>query len=314
MDKWCTLARICFFDPTTAPVDYWDDYKNHDKPITLGHGVIFRLAPDWFKEKQISEALTEDQRDKLIGGKSFVLMLEYAADSLGDPDPEWRGKKPRSKQVRALELIQLANIALWLAKPSSIGFDLLIHADCPSTSWSWRQIQEFPPLAPHFNDVGNRLTKDDVESARNLHLSLSALPRDGAIWVAVGTLWKSLLESQWEIRYVLLWIVMEALFGPEDTREATYRLSQRVAFFLASDREEAREIFKDARANYTWRSRVVHGMRLAKLSENEARQILYRTEEFVRKSLNRLLSDQKLIQTFSGKDRESYLDNLAFSI
>ncbi len=314
MAKWCTIASIDFFDPTVPPVDYWDNHENLNKPIGLGHNVIFRLVPDWLKEEQILKALTEEERNNLIGGKRFVLMLEYTADSLGDPDPELRGKKPRSKQVRALELIQLANIALWLAKPSSISFNLVIHADCPTTNWSWRQIQKCPPLLPHHNDSGNRLTRSDVESAQNLHLALYDLPRDGAIWVAVGTLWKSLLESQWEIRYVLLWIAMEALFGPDDARETTYRLSQRVAFFLATDKEEAQKFFEDARTNYGWRSKVVHGMRLSKLSDNESRQILHRTEEFVRKTLNRLLNDPKLIQIFSGKNRESYLDNLPFSV
>lgn len=50
------------------------------------------------------------------------------------------------------------------------------------------------------------------------------------------------------------------MFGAEDGREITYRLSQRIAFFLASNQAEARQLFKEVKKAYSFRSKVAHGV------------------------------------------------------
>jgi hypothetical protein len=301
--RWCTVA----------PLHAWDIDVHLDEPVHLGRGVTLSHVPDWLTEERIIRHLSDYHREQLIHNIRFVLMLEYDADSLGDPDTEWQGQKPRSKQDRALELFQLANLALWLVYPSSIGFDFVIDLDCPANTWSFRHVSEVPRLIPYERDCDHQFIKRDLDLARELYGSLTDLPRDGAAWIAVHALWKALVAEWWEVRYLLLWVGLEALFGPEDAREITYRLFQRIAFFLASDRKEAQGLFKAATASYSWRSRVVHGMRLTKLSAKKSEEIMLEAEDFLRKTLNRLLRKHGLARTFSGKEREHYLDNLIFS-
>ena len=113
-----------------------------------------------------------------------------------------------------------------------------------------------------------------------------------------------------EIRYSLFWIALEALFGPEDAREITYRLSQRVALFLAKDSSEARALFTKARNGYGFRSKIVHG----RWKGNAKSQVLMAdAERLVRESLVRLLQDDELMKVFCGKKREAFLDDLVFS-
>lgn len=299
--KWCTAAPLHYYPSDNGLV------------VNLSHGVVLRSVPDWLKVKPVMDRLDTDQRDDLVNEIRYVLIAEYQADSLGDPDTDWHGKKPRSKQDRAVELIQAANLALWLAKPSLMGFDFVIHANFLDNLWQWRGQFKVSELSPLARDVANELSKEDFRVGSELHAALLALPRDGAVWVAVRTLWQALTINPWEVRYPLLWIALEALFGPTDHKEITYRLSQRIAFFLSSSREEAKELFKAARSGYAWRSRVVHGMHLKKLSEESSQDIIYKSEDFVRKALNRILRDNELVSVFSSTRREQYLDDLTFT-
>ena len=47
--------------------------------------------------------------------------------------------------------------------------------------------------------------------------------------------------------FLILWLVIESLFGPEDAREITFRLSQRLALFMGTDSEETRALFRKRR-------------------------------------------------------------------
>ena len=117
------------------------------------------------------------------------------------------------------------------------------------------------------------------------------------------------LARIWAIRYSLFWIALEALFGPEDAREITYRLSQRVAFFLGHDRADVKGLFSLTKKGYAYRSKIVHG-RWKEDAGSESQ--MAEAEDLVRRSLVRVLEDQELIKTFSGKTRESFLDDLVF--
>lgn len=110
----------------------------------------------------------------------------------------------------------------------------------------------------------------------------------------------------------MMWVVMEAIFGSTNPRETTYRLSQRVAFFLGKNRAEAKELFSSVKKNYGWRSKVVHGSRLAKLSEKKSAEISHELQELIRKALNIILLNPDLVEKFDGGNREVYLDSLPF--
>lgn len=249
---------------------------------------------------------------------TYAFVAEYRADDPDTFDSGWTGHTPRSKQAQAIELIHLANLALWLALPSKIGFEILVHADQPDAdTWNLRQLHIFHPLIPLSSYAQARLGKNDFEFARGLYLalaSLTKLPREGTVWTAIHALRQALTEETWVIRYLLLWVALEALFGPEDAREVTFRLSQRAAFFLTDDRMEAQKLFDVVKTGYSWRSKVVHGMRLRKRPKKTSdEEMMSEVEDLLRRSLKRLLNDLPTIETFEGKNRERYLDSLVFS-
>jgi hypothetical protein len=48
----------------------------------------------------------------------------------------------------------------------------------------------------------------------------------------------------WDPPFLLLWVVLEAIFAPSDPREITFRLSQRVAFCLGNYRKKLSKYLK----------------------------------------------------------------------
>ena len=297
--RWCTVV----------PLHHWGTIE---VPFKLADDVVIATSPAWIQSEEILNDLASDDRE-ILKGRRYVLMREYDADSYGDPDREWSGKSPRSKQDKALETIQLANLALWIVKPCSIGFSRILIADCPQGTWNRVYCGRDYPLTPHTNDIGNKLDRNDLILATKLHSTLCLLAKDGVVWIAARTLWVALKQMEWPIRYLHLWIVLEALYGSKDARETTYRLSQRLAFFLSSDRTQAQKLFEVAKRGYSWRSRVAHGMRLARLSPETSRELMYEVEGLARESLRKILLNPEWIKTFSGGKREEHLDALIFS-
>ena len=76
------------------------------------------------------------------------------------------------------------------------------------------------------------------------------VPRDSAVRTAIRALWTGLTSQTLDIRYSLLWVALEALFGANESGEITYKVSQRIAFFLANTPEEGRRLFRTAKKCY----------------------------------------------------------------
>ncbi len=184
-----------------------------------------------------------------------------------------------------------------------------------SDDWTVMQSGTVPPLIAHKMDRNSEavLEQNALGMAKQLHESIIRLERNNPIWIAVYTLWDSLTEEQVEIRYLLLWIVLEAVFGPNDSREITYRISHRIGFFLASDGKEAREISADVKKGYGLRSKVVHGMKTQKIKEEEFQEMLWKTENIVRRALIKTLLEPDIFDKINSNEREDYLDNIVFS-
>ena len=113
-----------------------------------------------------------------------------------------------------------------------------------------------------------------------------------------------------EIRYSLFWIALEALFGPKDGRELVFRLSQRIAFFLAKSRSGARETASIAKKAYDFRSKLVHGNWQPNA---KAEDLMGDTENIARSCLVRMTESETLLDAFMKDSRESFLDNLVFT-
>ncbi|MBI2815574.1 MAG: hypothetical protein HYX72_01410 [Acidobacteria bacterium] len=240
---------------------------------------------------------------------AHALVATYDAASMGDPDPEWKGPRQKSIQETKYEIGVMANLALWLTRPSPVCFTIVLHAPEYSTGPVTQRVSSHTPLLCHPEYCESRVTIEDVRLAAALHSSLVVIERETAIWTAVRAIWSGLQMNIEPVRYLLFWVAIEALFGPEDAREITYRLSQRVGFFLGQNRTEARQLFESSKAGYGFRSKIVHG----RWSDNtDGERKMLETEQLLRRALIRILQDQDLVKKFSGKDRERFCDAVIF--
>ncbi|MCK4783927.1 MAG: hypothetical protein KAV87_09270 [Desulfobacteraceae bacterium] len=215
---------------------------------------------------------------------------------------------------RALETLQLVNTALWLAKPSSLNYPIIVTFDESVSPVSWRNCSVlWGRLAAHKEYMNHKLKSSDFKLASSLLKRIVGVKRPSAVWVALYSLWTALIDKTWEVRYLFFWIALEGLFGPDDSREMTFRLSQRLALFLGTNPVESLRLFNDAKRSYGWRSKVTHGIRLDKLKSETADTILFEAEICVRKALVKILQDDDLVDAFTSRRREEYLDGLPFS-
>ncbi|MBI4467933.1 MAG: hypothetical protein HY650_01280 [Acidobacteria bacterium] len=217
-----------------------------------------------------------------------------------------------------LNLLGTANEALWLAQPSNIWFDVVACATQVGGAWQQVEYVYARPLVAHPRGFPKQQTVETLTEAKAIFSTLLALQggQKGSVAVAVQTLWLALVERWYEMRYALLWIVLESIFGPGSPGETTYRLSQRIAFFLARSSAEAETLFKQVKDAYAIRSRVVHGMRGVKVASRDEQKkflvSLYEMEAIVRAALLRLHHDPTVLTSLNGNGREQHLDGLLF--
>ncbi len=295
-----------------APITWYADRNNAlTEPFDFGHGVSLQRLPDWVRNLDLLGLLSHVDQES-VGESTFGFVAEYAASSLGDLHPQSSKEFPISRQDYAANLIQLATISLWLVAPSSIGYNVLLQVARPGDEHSTGQARSCEPVVVATGEEErHQLTVDEFSRAKTVFEAITQLERSGTPRMAVQYLGKALIERMWQSRYIFHWIVIEAILGPEDGREITYRLSLRAARFLASTQEERKELFEGVKEGYTWRSKAVHGARLHKLQPNKSGELMVTLESVIRRSLLRILESRELTRVFDSKEREGYLDNLA---
>ena len=230
-----------------------------------------------------------------------------------------RGKKkednPRSAKGVAADLVYLANLAFWLQRTPHVGFNYVYQVRDGSEAFYTMGPARHDRFLYHPNDESQRrrITSDDLKAVQKLYVALATIPRDSAPWTAFRAVTSALQMQRNEIRHLLLWIALEALFGADT--EITYRISQRLAFFLASDRGEAAELFVKAKQGYVARCKMAHGAWGPKTANTpENLEVTGITEDFVRRAFIHLLRNDETIKIFCGKEekRGVYLDHLPF--
>jgi hypothetical protein len=282
------------------------------QPVQFGHGFKLGPLPEWVLKDSMLEDLHRHVRER-VADSTLAFVSTYDAIALGDPDPDWKEERPRGIQDAKYEAGVMANLALWIAKPSPAGFTVVIHAPEYASGPIAQRASTHAPLLCHPRHGPSQVTESDIDLAAQLHTGLVEIMksgRDSSLWTVARSVWAGLQMENPPIRCTLFWVALEALFGPEDGREITYRLSQRLGFFLGHDRPEARELFVMAKRGYAFRSRIVHGNWK---KDPEADDRMFEAERFVRQSLLRILRDTDLIQSFSSRARETYLDDLVFT-
>ncbi len=120
--KWCSVA----------PLRYSWSWPDIDPPFKLASGLTIGKNPDWYNDEPFKETLTNDQYDE-IKHAPHALMYRFESDSLEEPDKEWKGIGQRTRLDKALEVIQFANMSLWISKPTTVHYERIITFDCTDT-------------------------------------------------------------------------------------------------------------------------------------------------------------------------------------
>jgi hypothetical protein len=279
--------------------------------VPLAGDIRIEPIPGWVKDDEALGKLSWRERE-WIKGADLAFAANYDAEALGSPDPSWDGAEPKSIQKAVDEKFMLASISLWLIKPCTLLCEPVLHFSQEGDSASLRQARSLRPVLVRKDEESNIPSREDIEQAGKLLAILLSLRRNGNLWTALHFLILGLSELLWETRYLLQWIVLEALFGPDSAQETTYRLSQRIGLFIAGDTEKGKSIFENAKKAYSWRSKIVHGRRLTKLTAEQSAELSLTTESIIRDGIIKILKDPANIKLFDSKQREEFLDGLAF--
>jgi len=286
-----------------------------DTRVEFGGGFVLQQIPAWVKEESILRDLSRPDRESVFDSK-LGLVAEYTAAAIGEPDPSWKGKQPRSIQEAKNESAILANIALWLVQPSRVCYTLSLHA----TTWNIpgheqaqpiiQRIETQTPVYCHPKDERNVVTPDHLKKASRLHATLTAIPRKNPVWEALRSSWAALTSYSADRRYPFFWMALESLFGADDPAEIGYKLAQRIAFFLADTPDVARDLFRKVKACYKMRSTIIHGRWK---DDPKIDDVMYDSEAIVRTVFRDLLADPEMLRTFLSKHRDKFLEDWVFS-
>jgi hypothetical protein len=276
--------------------------------VAFGDGFVLQDFPPWLRDDPQMEALSFDDRESVLRAR-HALIAEYE----GHRDPNWKGQGPRTIQHSKGESAIMANFSLWLAQPSKTCLTKMFHAVSGPTNLKpiVRSIGSEPSIRCHPNDTTVMLSLAQITQAGKLHATLMNVPRNNSVWTALRAFWAGLITGTRDIRYLLFWVGLEALFGSDDGREISYKLAQRIAFFLCISPETAKAMFREVKKCYAMRSQIAHG----RWEDSKAfDDLMGVTETSARKVFLRLIDDPNLMSIFTEKkQRDVYLEEFIFS-
>ena len=113
-------------------------------------------------------------------------------------------------------------------------------------------------LAPHVS-APTELPEDLTARVPEIYEQLATVPETRPLALALRRLDLSSQRSSSEDRLIDSWIALEALFAPDATTELRFRAALRIARLVGSGIDERRELFRDLKRAYDWRSHLVHG-------------------------------------------------------
>jgi len=268
--------------------------------IDFPNGTSIRSRPDSFSRIPFEDFLGP------FAGKDFLHAQRFLIAHAGLPE------EPSFYRVANSSML-ITVLSLWLAKPSLVSIAQILYFENTSAEINFKRFEQLTPFDQYGRHALSEYSPDDLDLARTFVETISQLSLEGTTWRAIYSLWQALRESDWTTRLLQYWAGLESLYSPSDQQELSFRISQRSCFFLAHDLPNIEETFRTTRRAYKWRSRVTHGRNMTGLSQQESQIVAYHSEDILRLSLRKILSDQKLLGVFESKKRDDYLDSLVFS-
>lgn len=280
-----------------------------DVQIDFGCGLSVAETPDWLWEKDLSATISRMKRSALEqhAAASFVRTYD-CTKAIGQNERE------------SIRLIENATCALWLTQYVPPLWDHLWHFGYLDGEWKTRSFSRYGLV--EWTDECNKIMdlNDGKQLTIDVFRAIGDLEERSTLFTACRILRRAMAEHYSAIRYLLYWIILEALYGPEDGREIMFRMCQRIALFLGCMNElktwdhkpieayaSARTLFDSAKNAYGIRSKIVHGLRFKKKAKDT--EPFHCSEDLVRVSLLRILGNADYIHVFNSKNRGSFLDS-----
>jgi hypothetical protein len=288
---------------TVAPVVGYQDLAGaFKKRLDLGHGLSVVPFSDCRIDELASFRINLSSKDHLeVRAAPAMLVARFHQSPRG------------GKQADAERLIRKAVVAFWLFRPTAFGLRWVVDTELSGGERNWRGHREYSrSVVPLREGYGNVIQSSDFDAIRQLFNGVVSLPASQPPSLAVALLSRAIGQQDDSIRLVLLWIGLEALFGPSSGVEISHRISERVAFFLEGRGARCQDVYDETKDNYGWRSKVVHGMKTSGVTLAQSTELLLVAEDLVRRSLTKILREG-LAKVFSGKARDQYLNSLVFS-
>jgi hypothetical protein len=283
-------------------------------PARLGCGVRLSRAPRRFLAREFQNGVHENLGTRwLFGPSQPCLVTSYRAASYGDPSGAPEGG-PRTKQDAARQRLQLATLALWLARPTAVYFRFVAQVQGSYLGGVrlgpvFAMFEERPSL-PRY--ASTRLTAQAFREARKLNEALNALGLSSPGFIAARYLWVALNQEHADVRIGILWMAVEALFGPADQQSIGESIRRRVGAFFGGSRSMQVENFVHAAAGWKARCEVMHGATLGGRSKNAKECLLLESESIVRAALRSILLNWRRRRVFeTDANRDRYLTRLS---
>ena len=277
-------------------------------PIEFSSQCQLLLTPQWIKDFEF-EPKTEENLISSLRDSDVVLCYRYSADALDDPQTV-DGVKT-SRRSYAADLVLLFNLSAWLVGPYGLSSSGFFHFRVEDNSHVLQSAGDGPNIRFTGEEIPMIQNATQVCEIAAMWRNVTTVRRNNSVWIAIWMLHRALSERFWFVRLLMLWVALEALFGPQERQQLTHQLCQRISLFIKGPNAAGQQLFFDLKKSYGERSKVVHGGGLGDDSEQGIVALEF-IEDVVRASLTRILASGELIEIFSTKKRDTFLQQLAF--
>lgn len=305
IERWMSIAVLTF----TPNHDYDGAW-----PFSFDAAVSISLMPTFIDPHNIVATLSKFGRN-LISSQPLCIAGEYDVP-IGDQFDVTALNEARAPKLRIHDNLSWVNLMVWLSQRGHFGYHVVLNLRKHAVEQTWMVIDAIE-LTSIFTTAHQLLPYSQAHfvEARDMYLRCAAAPEPSPLALAISAQFRALSEHSFQIRYLLHWLVLEALFGPTSPTETTFKLTQRLGFFLANgDRPSAKLYVDQATTSYRLRSTIVHGRPIEKkMTEHMLNHNLAVVELLVHEALNKILRNPEIAKAFhDDKTRDEYLKQLIY--
>jgi hypothetical protein len=273
-------------------------------------GVSIGHVPGWCRDPGVFASMLEPEHKSIVGSARHAFSAEFTYVESTIPGTS---EKRTPEELRAERRIRNAALAMWLAHPFWLEVPLAVRASAREDGifrWEGGGRPDMDVQLGWGSDPGNsgnRVPGDALKEARVLYEGMTSLPDGGAVAVALDALWYSLTLRKPLLAFLVLWIALEALFGPEGPERVVACLKRWIPGFV----EERAGISGLSRGTvdkwYRARCKIAHGRSLRPKDAKKAAELTDTAkgvENVARRSLVAILKDPSLATLLNGETRE----------